>query len=171
MATTPTSAPGSRVTRGRAGRPAAPRLRAQHGFTLIELLIVVAIIAIASAVATLALRDPAATQLDREGARLAALLESARAEARALGVPVRWVPTEDGFRFVGLPEALTPRGSWLGEGVSAEVQGPRRPLPGVVLGPEPIIGAQRIVLRAEHQQLTLVTDGIGPFVVADDTAP
>ena len=165
MATTPTSAPGSE------GRRPARLPSGARGFTLIELLVVVALIAIASAVATLALRDPAATQLDREGARLAALLESARAEARALGVPVRWVPTEGGFRFVGLPEALTPPSYWLNDGVSAEVQGPRRALPGVVLGPEPIIGAQRIVLRAEHQQLTLATDGIGPFVIADEQAP
>ena len=65
--------------------------RASAGFTLIELLIVVALIAIASAVASLALRDPASTQLEQEAARLSALLEAARAEARASGLPVRWV--------------------------------------------------------------------------------
>lgn len=153
------------------GGPAAPAHRSQRGFTLIELLIVVALIAIASGVAVLALRDPAATQLDREGARLAALLESARAEARSLGVPVRWVPTEGGFRFIGLPAALTPPSYWLNEGVSAEVQVVRRQAPGVSLGPEPMIGVQRIVLRAGDQRLTLATDGIGPFTVVAEEAP
>jgi general secretion pathway protein H len=31
-----------------------------------------------------------------------------------------------------------------------------------------LIGEQRIVLRLADQRLTLATDGIGPFVVADD---
>ena len=38
----------------------------------------------------------------------------------------------------------------------------------VVLGPEPLIGAQRIVLRLRDQRLTLATDGLGPFVVAPE---
>lgn len=71
----------------RAGRTGAPR-----GFTLIELLVVIAIVALASAAVTLAVRDPQATQLEREAARLSALLESARAEARASGLAVFWVP-------------------------------------------------------------------------------
>ena len=42
-----------------------------------------------------------------------------------------------------------------------------RSVPGaraVVLGPEPLIGPQRIVLRLDDQRLVLETDGIGPFV-------
>ena len=46
-------------------------------------MVVVALIAIATAVASLALRDPATNKLEQEAARLASLLESARAEARA----------------------------------------------------------------------------------------
>jgi general secretion pathway protein H len=72
----------------RSGRPGKTR-----GFTLIELLVVIAIVALASAAVTLAVRDPQATQLEREAARLSALLESARAEARASGLAVFWVPT------------------------------------------------------------------------------
>ena len=53
-------------------------MRRQTGFTLIELMIVVALIAIASAVASLALRDPAATRLEHEAARLAADRKSTR---------------------------------------------------------------------------------------------
>jgi general secretion pathway protein H len=142
------------------------------GFTLIELLVVVVLIAIASAVASLALRDPAATRLEQEGARLVALLEAARAEGRASGLSVRWVPRAgdsdgEGFRFLGLPATSTLPERWLGPGVNAEIIGARS----VVLGPEPLIGAQRIVLRLEEQRLTLATDGLGPFVVADDTTP
>ena len=40
----------------------------------------------------------------------------------------------------------------------------------VVLGPEPMIGAQRIVLRLDAQRLVLATDGLGPFVVVGNEA-
>src|SRR5436190_240535 len=53
----------------------ARRHRRALGFTLIEMMIVVAIIAIASAVAGLALRDPAASKLEHEATRLVSLLE------------------------------------------------------------------------------------------------
>jgi general secretion pathway protein H len=134
-------------------------------------MLVVALIAIASAVASLAMRDPAASKLEQEAVRLAALLESARADARASGVAARWEPltqpTESAdFRFLGLaPTAPLPT-RWLDPGTAAQVIGARA----VVLGPEPLIGEQRIVLRLENQRLTLATDGIGPFVVAESGA-
>ena len=139
----------------------------QAGFTLIELLVVITLIAIASSVISLALRDPAATRLEQEAARLAALLESARAEARASGLAARWEPRAEqadapGFRFIGLPDSTERPSRWLGEGVSAEVVGARA----VVLGPEPLIGRQRIVLRLDTQRLVLDTDGLGPFVIS-----
>jgi general secretion pathway protein H len=136
-------------------------------------MVVVVLIAIASAVASLALRDPAATRLEHEAARLAALLEAARSEARAIGLAVSWVPQVDpngvgGFRFVGLPASSELPTRWLGQGVSAEVPGTRA----VLLGPEPLIGAQRIVLRLDDQSLVLATDGLGPFgVVGNEAAP
>ncbi|MBC8056526.1 MAG: type II secretion system protein GspH, partial [Rhizobiales bacterium] len=52
---------------------------------------------------------------------------------------------------------------WLSADTGAEIIGARS----VVLGPEPLIGAQRIVLRLEAKSLTLTTDGLGPFVVVD----
>jgi general secretion pathway protein H len=39
----------------------------------------------------------------------------------------------------------------------------------VRLGPEPLIGAQRIVLNLGDQRLVLATDGLGPFAVAADS--
>jgi general secretion pathway protein H len=142
-----------------------------RGFTLIELLVVVALVAIAAGVAAFALPDGRQRQLEQEAARLAVLLESARADARASGLAVRWEPAaadaSDGaaFRFIGLPPSGSLPQRWLGEGVSAEVIGARA----VRLGPEPLIGAQRIVLRLGERRLDLATDGLGPFVVFEGT--
>ena len=137
-----------------------------RGFTLVELLVVVALIAIASGLASLALRDPTANRLDQEGARLAALLESARAEARASGLAVRWEPQTltPGFRFIGLPAKEALPDHWLTEGVTADIVGAHS----VVLGPEPLIPAQRIVLSLGDRRLTLATDGLGPFEVTSE---
>ena len=143
-----------------------PRAR---GFTLIELLLVVALIAVASGLATFAIRDPSSTQLENEAARLASLLEAARAQSRATGIAVRWeprpvAPDPEGFRFVGLTPGNELPQRWLGTGVSAEIIGQ----PALMLGPEPIIGRQRLVLRLNDQRLTLVTDGLAPFTVGAD---
>ena len=153
----PTSAPGSDT----AARPSPPA----RGFTLIELLVVVAIVALSASLISLALRDGDASLLERDGQRLATLLETARAESRASGVAVLWVPQTDEdnarFRFVGLPEARQLPEHWLDQRVRAQVVGDTR----VSLGPEALIGAQRIVLRLEQQRLELVTDGLGPFAI------
>ena len=143
---------------------------AARGFTLIELLVVITIIVIASAVTSLAIRDSSSTRLEREGARLSALLESARAEARASALAVRWelrTSTPDkpqDFRFVGLPPSERLPQRWLVPGIGAEIVGARA----VVLGPEPLIGAQRIVLSLEGRRLVLATDGLSPFSVVDE---
>ena len=145
--------------------------RAAPGFTLIELLLVVALVAVVSALATLALRDPAANRLDQEAARLSALLESARAEARALGLTVTWQPAARdigagaAFRFDGVPPSQVMPTRWLAPGVEAQVAGATA----LVLGPEPLIGAQRVDLRLEDQRLALATDGLGPFVLVSAT--
>ena len=70
----------------------------KRAFTLIELLVVIAIIALATAGVGLALRDSGAAALQREGERLAALLEAARAQSRASGAAVRWRADAQGFQ-------------------------------------------------------------------------
>lgn len=135
------------------------------GFTLIELMIVVAMIAIASVAITVALPDPQAAQLEREAERLAALLESGRAEARASGLSVSWAPVSDdsgdNFRFQGLPPRLTLPTHWLGDPVDVEISGARA----LLLGPEPYIGPQRLRLRLGKEQRLLSTDGLAPFAL------
>lgn len=151
----PTSVPGNRTA-------AAHRVRAS-GFTLIELLVVVAIIAIASAGVSFALRDSGAAQLDREAQRLSALFESARAQSRMTGIAVIWHPVQGGFRFDGLPPGTLPE-QWLSEATYVEGG------PAVVLGPEPIIGRQAVVLASTavpQRSLRIATDGLRPFAVTE----
>ena len=130
-----------------------------RGFTLLELLVVVSIMALATAGVGLALRDGSQQSLEREGERLAALLESARAQSRASGVPVRWRAVEGGFRFDGLRAGTLPT-QWLDN--STRVRGPGS----LVLGPEPLIGPQQVILvQPQHPEhaLRVATDGLRPF--------
>ena len=133
------------------------------GFTLLELLVVVAIIAIASVGVSFALRDASSTSLEREAQRLAALLESGRAQSRLSGQPVVWHAVEGGFRFEGVAKDALPQ-NWLDP--QTRVAGPAT----LVLGPEPIIGPQAVVLAsgdaASQRTLRIATDGLRPFAVA-----
>lgn len=159
----PTWAPGSSRRR--------PAARGAAGFTLIELVVVVAIVAIASGLITLAIRDPARTRLEQEAVRLVALLETARTEARAGGLEVLWVPGSDGegrdFRFVGLPKAFALPSRWQGEPIAAEVLGARL----LVLGPDAILPPQRVVLRLGDERLEIASDGLAAFAIAEPLTP
>ena len=129
----------------------------------------VALVAIASAAASLALRDADASLLDQEAERLGALFESARAQSRISGQAVAWVPldnaAEDQFRFLGLPAGAPLPHRWLKADVHVDLGSQRM----VQLGPEPLIPAQSLVLSLGAQKRVLRTDGLGPFAV-DDSA-
>lgn len=133
-----------------------------RGFTLLELLVVISLMALATAGISLSLRDSGAQQLEREAQRLATLLESARAQARTNGSLVVWQPLAQGFRFEGLPAQVRMPTQWLHEPVLVQ---PRTP---VILGPEPLIPPQAIVLSLPQSSLPplrVATDGLQPFSV------
>lgn len=132
-------------------------------------MLVITLLAVIVGMATLALRDRNADRLDEEAVRLSALLEGARARSRASGQAVRWAPVAEaggGFRFQGLPPQAGLPGAWLDERTRAEVIG----APWLRLGPEPVIGPQRVTLRLEDRQLVLATDGLAPFAVLESGA-
>lgn len=143
-------------------------LGASAGFTLLELLVVVGIIALGSAVASLALRDRGGTGLERDAQRLAAQLEAARARSRATGVEIRWEPVEGGYRFSATGSA-EPAQTWLSEQTRATGSTL------LVLGPDPLIPPQQVDLRdAERPDsgLRVRTDGLRPFFIEPaGTAP
>ena len=136
-------------------------------------MMVVAMLAVVASMATLALRDGNASKLEEEAARLAALFEGARAHSRTQGAEVRWQPRSAdgdqpaGFLFTGLSEKTQLPRNWLDTRTQAQVVG----APLLRLGPEPFIGAQRVLLRLEDRQLLLATDGMGPFTVVLEPEP
>lgn len=153
-----TSAVGNKPLKARSG-----------GFTLLELLVVVALMALATAGVGLALRDSADSALERDAERLAALLETGRAQARANGMAVVWraqAPREGdqsapSFVFEGLPAPGLPQ-NWLSENTRAA------PGAALLLGPEPLIAPQAVALsnlQGPGKVLWVVTDGLRPFKV------
>ena len=131
------------------------------GFTLLELLVVVALIAMATAGVGLSLRDSSDSALERDAERLAVLLETGRAQARASGLPVVWRSTASGFVFEGLPPPGLPQ-NWLHNTTRAA------PNVAITLGPEPLIEPQALALSSStpaQRPLWVVTDGLRPFKV------
>ncbi len=150
--------------------------RGQRGFTLLELLVVMAIVAIASAGVVLTLRDSSASDLERDAQRLAAVLESGRAQSRMQGTPVVWRAVPGGFVLDGLNPPLPPQ-VWLSADTTVGSV-LRPPTPGapntntnserLTLGPEPILEAQAVVLAVRSKptiSLQLATDGLRPFAL------
>lgn len=135
---------------------------ATRGFTLLELLVVIAIIAVATAGVTLSLRDSGADALEREASRLAAMLEAGRAQSRAAGVPITWQASPGGFVLRGA--AQQGEQAWLSAGIQARVQQPAG-AGMLVLGPEPILPAQAVLLMLDQSRLVVSSDGLAPFKV------
>ncbi len=132
------------------------------GFTLLELLMVIAIMAVAVAGVSFAMRDTSQIALARDAERLAVLFESARAQSRTSGVAVVWRNTSDGFRFEGLPDGTLPQ-NWLSTGVTVSNSSATGYVSAVQLGPEPIIGPQSVDLMHQRRIWRVSTDGLRPF--------
>lgn len=132
-----------------------------RGWTLVELMVVLVLMSLATALASLALRPPAAARLEEDAHRLAALLDSARAQSLGTGVPVRWQLTDGGFEFKGLPGPRLP-GRFRHASTLAQVQGGSE----LLLGPEPVIPAQAVLLFERErpgERWQVATDGVRPF--------
>lgn len=133
------------------------------GLTLLELLLVLLIIGIGTSLSLLALRDPAQAQLQSEATRLAGLLEGARAASQAQDVPLRWRVEGAGFRFVGQAGGPWPD-RWLHVEIEAQVLGGSE----LVLGPEPVLAAQAVLLGhrlVPERRVWVASDGVRPFAV------
>ena len=129
------------------------------GFTLLELLVVVTLMALVSTGVAFALADNGQARMQREGERLAALLEAARAQSRASGAAVRWRADAQGYWFEGLAPRPQ-RGQWLEAGTQVRNAQP------LWLGPEPLIGAQQVVLvnaALPGLAVRVASDGLRPF--------
>ena len=127
-------------------------------------MVVVVIVGIASAAITMTLRDRSQSKLEEEGARLSALLETARTQSRIVGTDVRWQPSNTGgFQFIGLPPVAAKElpSHWLDPDTTATVVGG----PQLLLGPEPLLPAQRVVLHLGEREIAVGTDGLSPFQI------
>ncbi len=159
----PTGSPAVKVTT-RTSVPGNKPRRAAAGFTLLELMVVVLIVAVATGMTALSLRDRSQSKLEEEGARLSALLETARTQSRIIGTDVRWQPlTQGGFQFLGLPSLAAKElpSKWLDSDTSATIVG----APQLLLGPEPLLPAQRVVLHLGEREIAVGTDGLSPFQI------
>ena len=155
------------VAKARMRTLAAGSRKPRRGFTLLELLVVMALVAMVSAGVGLSMRDAGQVALERDAERLVALLESARARSRVMGVPVRWHTTANGFQFDGLDPADLPA-QWLDADTQVARPAGAPAVATLWLGPEPFIDPQQLVLVSRSQpgkSVRLATDGVRPFAV------
>jgi general secretion pathway protein H len=141
-----------------------------RGFTLIEMMLVLAIVAVLTAVVSWSMRDSAAVQLKQEAERLALWLESARVQARVQGLAVTAQMLPQGVALKGLSSDTggTVQGAMGLNWLRPDTQ----PVGGdavLMLGPEPFIPPQQVQLGSTRDPLaraTVWTSGAGPWRVA-----
>jgi general secretion pathway protein H len=139
-----------------------------RGFTLLELLLVVALIAIAASVATLALGDAEPRRMREEAERLSALFRIATSEARASGRALTWEADLSGYRFRSyddeaterLPEELRRTRSWPFE--VEHIATPR-----LLITREPVREPAVIEIATRGRDLHLALDALGNLSVLD----
>jgi general secretion pathway protein H len=146
-----------------------PVLRSR-GFTLIEMMLVLAIVAVLTAVVSWSMRDSAAVQLKQEAERLALWLESARVQARVQGLAVTAQMLPQGVALQGLSSDTG--GTIQGAMGLSWLRPDTQPVGGdavLMLGPEPFIPPQQVQLgstRDLNAKATVWTSGAGPWRVA-----
>ena len=100
-----------------------------------------------------------------EAERVSAALETGRVQSRARGVAAEFVTSEKGF-IVKSPNAGIDESKvqpWLKPGTSASGNVP------TVLGPEPILPAQTVVLSLGAYSVRISSQGLRPFAVEEGT--
>jgi general secretion pathway protein H len=140
-------------------------------------MVVLLIVGIALGAVTLSFRSPTQQTLEREGERLAAVLNLARDEARLTGQPVLLKLDRQGWRFfqagstgwAAVPDDLLPPGQFnppldrvvFGAGDSTDdSQGIQ-----YWMGIEEMDDFKGLLLRRGAQEAQLVTDGLGHYRV------
>jgi general secretion pathway protein H len=163
-----------------------PGHASQGGFTLLEMMIVLVIIGIATAMASVsAFSQDGERALRQDAARLAHLFTAAQSEARASGRPIVWAYDAEGYHFARMPRRLTlparmaareqavtdaaiggdtplRRRAWIS---AAKVAVRIQPDTGMVFGADWIPGPLRMELEADGHVVRLSRLGNGSYVV------
>ena len=145
----------------------------KRGFTLIELMVVIALIAIATAGVSFAIRDNESTLLDREADRLSVILETARVQSRSSGVALAWLPLAQGFVVLPAVELKTTPleieagriSPWLSSDINVQIVSKSLSARSILLGAEPMIAPSSVILRSGARRVLVATDGLRPFAV------
>ena len=136
----------------------------QRGWTLVELLVVLAILAMVTGVATLSLPNAEQRLLQQEATRLLARVDAARAQSRALGVPVWLEVTAQGWAIEGAPAPAAYRHAWTDPGLRLRIESPLN-AQRIWLGPDPVMAPTVLRLNLAQAQLRLGSQGVAAWAV------